>query len=66
MGDDQWAPAEIQEHLQGVEYPVQKGDLILHAQNGGAPAEILALLQKLPEREYRTPLDVSMSLTRIN
>ncbi|ARV61309.1 hypothetical protein BZZ01_24230 [Nostocales cyanobacterium HT-58-2] len=52
-------PVQLQKHLKGVDYPVNKQDLIEHARKNGADENALAVLEQLPEQEYQTPTDVS-------
>lgn len=56
------SPAEVQEHLEGVDYPVEKQDLIRHAQDQNAPEEVMKVLRRIPEQQYDSPVDVSKAL----
>ncbi len=52
-------PIDIQKHLSGVDYPASKADLVSHAREGDAPEEVLDTLQRLPERDYDGPTEVT-------
>jgi len=54
--------AEIQQYFRGLEYPAQKTDLLVEAQELGADDEILELIFSLPDQEYQTPADVSEAI----
>jgi Protein of unknown function (DUF2795) len=58
-------PIQIQKFLKGVDYPARKADLLATAERQGADEEARAALERLPEREYRTPADVSEALGEI-
>lgn len=58
-------PIEVQKHLKGIDYPVDKENLIKHAQAHGADEQLQALLQELPEDEFETPADVSKAIGQI-
>jgi hypothetical protein len=58
-------PIEVQKHLKGIEYPVNKENLIKHAEKNGADEELRSLLEELPEDEYETPTDVNKAIGQI-
>jgi len=58
-------PAEIQAHLAGVDYPCDKEALIMHAQSQDADEIIIAVLERLPDRDYESPTDVSQAVGRV-
>jgi len=55
----------VAEALQGVKYPITRGDLIVHATAHGAPHEVLHLLYQLPEREYHSSADAWDEINRM-
>jgi hypothetical protein len=50
---------EVQKYLSGVDYPADKQTLVQHAQEKGAPQEVLDALQSLDDRSYDGPNAVS-------
>ncbi|MCX7597129.1 MAG: DUF2795 domain-containing protein [Fischerella sp.] len=58
-------PIQLQKHLKGIDYPASKQELIQHAQQQGADENAIAVLQKLPEQEYKNPTDVSEAVSSI-
>ncbi|MCP2249260.1 DUF2795 domain-containing protein [Lentzea aerocolonigenes] len=57
-------PIEIQKYLSGVDYPVTKRQLLDKARENGADEDVLAALEKLPERDYNGPNAVSAEVTK--
>ena len=55
-------PIEVQKYLAGVEYPADRQTLIDHAQQEGAPQEVIDMLTMLPEEEFESAADVSAGL----
>jgi hypothetical protein len=53
---------EVQKYLSGIDYPVSKEQLVEHAENNGAPKEIVEELRRLPEGEYDGPNRVSSAV----
>lgn len=49
---------ETTEYLNEVEYPADKGDLLAAAKSRDAPPEVVAVLEQLPEKTYRTHNDL--------
>ena len=54
--------AVFDNYLRGAHFPAVKEEIIREAQRKDAPAEILALLGKAPDREYRTENDLKKVL----
>jgi Protein of unknown function (DUF2795) len=54
--------AELQALLEGVRLPAGKGDLVDYARAERARAELLILLERLPQREYRSLDEVGEAL----
>jgi hypothetical protein len=54
--------AEIQVLLEGVPLPATKADLLRHARRESGDGASLALLEALPEREYRSIDEVGETL----
>jgi len=58
-------PIQLQKYLKGLDYPVNKKELISAAKKNGADKAVNSLLNMLPERDYQTPVDVSKELGKI-
>lgn len=54
-------PVQLQKNLIGVNYPVSKRDLIMHAEQEG-DEKILRALKQLPDKQYETPAAVSKAI----
>lgn len=50
---------DLQQHLEGIEFPVSRDELVDYAQSNGAREEIVSQLEQLPEREYRSMAEIS-------
>ena len=59
------SPIEVQKYLEGIEYPASKDELIQIAQDNDAGQEIFDTLNKLPDRDYESPTEVSMEIGRL-
>ena len=59
------SPIAIQKYLRGVDYPVQKHDLLVTARAEGADAAVLHTLAQLPDTRYRSPIEVSQAIGRL-
>lgn len=56
---------DIEEYLGGVEYPATKDDLLYEADREGADDEVLYAIGQLPDKEYRSSLEVGKELGRL-
>jgi hypothetical protein len=58
-------PVQVQKYLKGVDYPVSKNDLLKHVDDQGGDKSVRATLEKLPDKTYQTPADVSEAIGQI-
>jgi hypothetical protein len=58
-------PVQVQKYLKGVDYPVSKNDLLKSVDDQGADENVRATLEKLPDKTYQTPADVSEAIGQI-
>ena len=56
-------PIQIQKYLSGVDYPVTRQQLLDKARDNGAGEDVLAALEKLPDRDYNGPNAVSAEVS---
>lgn len=54
---------QLQEYVDGLDYPVSKEDLVRRALESGVDTEILHLLQSLPAEYFASPAELSTALT---
>lgn len=55
-------PIAVQRHLQGVDYPAERDELVAHAEENGAPAEVLEALEGLEDTTFDDPTEVMREL----
>jgi sporulation protein YlmC with PRC-barrel domain len=55
-------PFEVQEFLQAVGYPAGKRELVREAKEQGAGARVRSTLERLPDKEFGTPAEVSEAI----
>lgn len=53
---------EMQKFLGGVDYPINKQKLLKHAQKRNADRRIVEAIEKLSEKNYESPAEVSGEL----
>ncbi len=58
-------PIQVQKFLGGINYPVSKQDLIKTAKSHGADDRVLNTLNRLPEKQYSAPTDVTKAIGKI-
>jgi len=54
-------PIDLQRYLRGIVYPATKQNLVSHAEENGADKGILEFMERLPDREYKSPADLSQA-----
>ena len=56
------SPIHVQAFLEGIEYPVGKDDLLEEVEKQRAGAEVRATVERLPNRRFEDPTDVSRAI----
>ena len=56
-------PIDVQRHLEGVDYPASKQDLIAAAESNGAPQEVIEALQSVEKERFDGPTAVQEALS---
>lgn len=57
-------PVGIAKFLKGVDFPVDKQQLLQHAKQQGAMQEVIQSIQQLEDRQYNSMSDVEKSFGR--
>ncbi len=57
--------AQIQVYLKGVDYPVNKQQLLEAARKNNAPDNVMQFLNRLPERQYTRPNEVEQEFGKM-
>jgi hypothetical protein len=60
------SPANITHHLKGLHFPVQKSDLLQQAKKNGAEADIMQVLEAMPEQEFASIAEVMKAMGEQN
>jgi hypothetical protein len=55
----------VQGYLTGLDYPANKNELSIFAKSNGAPAQVMMYMNKLPNREYKSPVDLEDEFSKI-
>ncbi len=56
------SPIDIQKALSGMDYPASRDQIVAHAEQNGADAEVLDALRGIDDREYEGPSGVSSAV----
>ena len=58
-------PIEVQKFLEGVSYPAATAQLVSEAARQGARPEVRSTLDRLPEKSFQTPAEVSEEIGKL-
>jgi hypothetical protein len=59
------SPAIVEKYLAGMHYPAEKKNLVDKAQDKAAPDDVMDLLNKLPDKTYKSPIDITKEIGKI-
>lgn len=65
MPEDSVNPIQLQKFLGGVDYPIEKAELLAHAEERGADENVLETLRRLPMDRFNSPNDVSEAFGKL-
>jgi hypothetical protein len=59
------SPAIVEKFLSGMHYPAGKDKLISNAKGNDAPEDVMGLINKLPDKTYGSPIDITKEIGKI-
>ncbi|MHB8110942.1 MAG: DUF2795 domain-containing protein [Syntrophorhabdaceae bacterium] len=61
-GRDVASPAAVENYLKGIDFPANKKKLMQQARDNDAPEDVMHTIERLPEQQYNSPIDVSKAM----
>ncbi len=59
------SPAIVEKYLAGIHFPAEKKTLVDKATGNDAPKEVMGMLNKLPNKTYKSPIDITKEIGKI-
>jgi hypothetical protein len=59
------SPAAIERYLKDIKYPVGKKDLINSAKGQNAPSDVISVLERFSEHQYKSPVDITKEVGKV-
>lgn len=59
------SPVAIESYLKGVHYPTNKNELVKCAKQNHAPNDVMHVIEKMPEKKYASPIDISKEVGKM-
>jgi hypothetical protein len=59
------SPAIVEKYLAGIHFPTEKENLLNNARKKDAPEEVIVILSKMPDKTYRSPIDITKEIGKI-
>ena len=56
------SPVTVEKHLKGIDFPADKNKIRSHAQEHDAPEDVIAVIERMPDREYGNAADVAKGI----
>jgi hypothetical protein len=58
-------PVQIQKFLGGLDYPVEKEEILEKARSEGADDRVMEALERIPDRTYESPVSISREVGKL-
>jgi hypothetical protein len=55
----------VEKYLGGTHYPTEKKNLVNNATHKDAPKDVMNLINKLPDKTYTSPIDITKEIGKI-
>lgn len=59
------SPAHVTHYLRGIDFPVNKQDLVKHAKGQQADKEVIDVLEQMPDAQYANMADVMKGVGQV-
>ncbi|MGA2385114.1 MAG: DUF2795 domain-containing protein [Candidatus Bathyarchaeia archaeon] len=59
------SPAIVEKYLAGIHFPAEKKALVDIATGKKAPEDVMDMLGKLPNKTYKSPIDITKEIGKI-
>ena len=59
------SPAIVEKYLAGIHFPAEKKNLVDKAADKKAPENVMDMLKKLPSKTYKSPIDITKEIGKI-
>ncbi len=59
------SPAQVEKSIKGTHFPAQKEDLIQQAKENNANQDVLNVLERMPDKQFNSPVDISKAMGRM-
>ena len=59
------SPAIVEKYLAGIHFPAEKKNLVDKAADKKAPENVMDMLNKLPNKTYKSPIDITKEIGKI-
>ena len=59
------SPAQVEKSIKGTHFPAQKQDLIQRAKENNANQDVLEVLENMPDKQFKSPVDISKAMGRM-
>lgn len=60
------SPIQVQKFLSGLDYPVNKEQILQKAKEEGADRNVMQALERLPERRFESPVSISKEIGQLH
>lgn len=59
------SPIAIERYLKGMHYPTNKNELVKCAKQNHAPNDVMHAIEKMSEKKYVSPIDISKEIGKM-
>ncbi|MGZ7158892.1 MAG: DUF2795 domain-containing protein, partial [Methanobacterium sp.] len=57
--------AQVEKSIKGIKFPASKQDLILQAESNNASDDVLNILENVPDKQFHSPMEISIAIGKM-
>ncbi len=59
------SPAQVEKYIKGIKFPASKQDLINQAEYNNASDDVLNILNSVPDKQFKSPVEISIAIGKM-
>ena len=59
------SPAQVEKYIKGIKFPASKQQLLQQAEINNANDDVLNILENVPDKEFNSPIDISIAIGKM-
>ena len=59
------SPAQVEKSIKGIRFPASRRELVEQAESNNADSKVLTILENIPDKQFKSPVDISKAIGKM-